>query len=166
LCTELGPAQCYSTNRVGFRLPRRLPIARHVTARRAGAVPTVPARLRCRRRVSLLPPRANHATGPYCLRSPHAEAHFPFFIPPSLYSGASRAGHRVARRPVNQHHRPLLWPVTDGSPLPKLPRAPPCAPLPPVFLQPSHHPMRSPPMHRPSTARQQPPSTCGPRCHR
>jgi hypothetical protein len=40
LCTELGPAQCYSTDPVGFRQPRRLPTARRVTARRAGAVPT------------------------------------------------------------------------------------------------------------------------------
>jgi hypothetical protein len=56
--------------------------------------------------------------------------------------------------------------LSSGSPPPELPRAPPRAPLPLVFLQPSHHPTRSPPTHHPSTTHQQSPSTCGPRYRR
>jgi hypothetical protein len=43
---------------------------------------------------------------------------------------------------------------------------PPRAPLPLVFLHPSHHTVRSPPTHHPSSACQQPPSACRPRCRR
>jgi hypothetical protein len=61
-----------------------------------------------------------------------------------LCDAAPQAGHRVARRPINRHHRPLLQPVTDDSPLPELSQAAPHAPLPPAFLQPSHHPREVP----------------------
>jgi hypothetical protein len=74
--------------------------------------------------------------------------------------------HSIARRPVNRHHRPLLWPVSDGSPPPKLPRAPPWAPPPSAFLQPSRHHHEVPTDARPSTACQQLPSTCRLHCHR
>jgi hypothetical protein len=117
----------------------------------------------------------------YRLRSPRTGAHLPSSshhrcIPAQLQpinrrssalcDAAPQADHRVACRAINRCHRPLLRPVTDGSPPPELPRAPPHTPLPPVLLQPSHHSVRSPPTHRPSTAHQQPPSTYGPRCRR
>jgi hypothetical protein len=57
----------------------------------------------------------------------------------ALRDAAPQADHRVARRPVNQHRRPLLWPVTNGSPPPELPRAPPRAPLPLVSVRPGRH---------------------------
>jgi hypothetical protein len=57
----------------------------------------------------------------------------------ALRDAAPQAGHRVARRPVNRHHRPLLRPVTNGSPPPELPRAPPRAPLSPVSVRPGQH---------------------------
>jgi hypothetical protein len=76
-----------------------------------------------------------------------------------------QADRRAAHRPIKQHHRPLLRPVTDYFPLLELPQAPPRAPLPPIFLHPSHHAVRSPPTHHPSSARQQPPSACRPHCH-
>jgi hypothetical protein len=142
---------------------------------------TAPARLRCRRRVSLLPPRAQHATGriafahhapeltsllhPTIGASPH-NYHRIHRRSSVLRDALPQADHRVACRAINRCHRPLLRPVTNGSPPPELPRAPPHALLPPVLLQPSHHSVRSPPTHRPSTAHQQPPSTYGPRCRR
>jgi hypothetical protein len=181
----LGPAQCYSNDLVGFRQPQRLPTARRVTACRADAVPT--ALSRPRQRASDADARVAAASTcsacnrSYRVRSPRTGAHLPSSshhrrIPAQLQpihrrssalrDAAPQADHRVACRAINRCHRPLLRPITDGSPPPELPRAPPRAPLPPVLLQPSHHSVRSPTTHRPSTARQQPPSTYGSRCHR
>jgi hypothetical protein len=175
----LGPAQCYSTNPVGFG-QRRLPTALSATARRAAAVPTMPASLRCRRRVSLLP-RLLYVPAMQPLHSPRAGAR-PLLHPAAAVPGVVLHNrHRIHRhssalrdthpKPTtalptdpSQHHRPLLRPVTDYSPLPELPRAPPRTPMPPVFLHPSHHAMKSPPTHQPSSARQPPPSACRPRC--
>jgi hypothetical protein len=191
----LGPAQCYSTNRVSFR-PRQSLLTAHCSDsyRRSS-----PSRCRfpaapgyCATLYAPHRPREMHCR-PYPLAAWLHQSEGPLFFlfarlcsllracsachhalccrqvhrhSSTLRDAAPQAGHRVARRPINRHHRPLLRPVTNGSPLPELPQAPPRAPLPPIFLQPSHHPMRSPPTHRPSTARQQPPSTCGPRCRR
>jgi hypothetical protein len=79
LCTELGLAQCYSTDPVGFG-QRRLPTALSATAHRAAAVPTMPASLHCRRRVSLLP---------HLLYVPAMQQLIPFFIPMPLYPAQS-----------------------------------------------------------------------------
>jgi hypothetical protein len=57
----------------------------------------------------------------------------------ALHDAAPQAGHRVACRPVNRHHRPLLRPVTNGFPPPELPQAPPCTPLPPASVRPGRH---------------------------
>jgi hypothetical protein len=173
----LGPAQCYSTDRVGFRphaIGFRLPLVTVSPCMRrtahvrcvVGLIPSWHGFIEAKdplfflfaRLCSLL--RACYACHrALCCRRVHHRSS-------ALRDAAPQASHRVARRPVNRHHRPLLRPVTDGSPPPELPRAPPHAPLPLVFFQPNHHPMRSPPTHRPSTAHQQLPSTCGPRCRR
>jgi hypothetical protein len=110
-------------------------------------VPTAPARLRCRRRVSLLLPRAQHGTGhiafachapeltsllnPTIGASPHSCRRI-HRRSSALRDAAPQADHRVACRAINRCHRPLLRPITDGSPLPELPRVPPHAPLPPA----------------------------------
>jgi hypothetical protein len=84
LCTELGPAQCYSTNPVGFGQP--------VSSDRAQrAEPPLfrplPAPLRCRRRVSLLP----------------RELHAPPMPPPvSEASSRRRAVVSRVRQPLNR----------------------------------------------------------------
>jgi hypothetical protein len=91
LCTELVPAQCYSADRVGFRQPRHLPTARHMTAHRAGALPTTPARLRYRHRVSLL-------------------LHVPTMQPTALPSLATRWSSPLLFIPQ------LLYPAHSGTP--------------------------------------------------
>jgi hypothetical protein len=148
------------------------------------AVPTAPARLRCRSRVSLL--LHVPTMQPAALPSLATRWSSPlFFIPPPLYPTHSHtpAAESTAAplRSVTPHPKPTTAlpaepsnSTTDHSsgrspttPLrPSCREAPPRAPLPPVFLQPSHHTVRSPPTHHPSTTRQQPPSTCRQRCRR
>jgi hypothetical protein len=146
----LGPAQCYSTNRVGFGPRQSLPIAHCSDSCRRSSLsrcrfpaapgyrvtlhaPHRPREMRCRP----YPPVAwlHRSKGPFfflfahlcsllracsachralCCRRVHRRSS-------ALRDAALQASHSVARRPVNRHHRPLLWPVTDGSPLPELP---------------------------------------------
>jgi hypothetical protein len=182
LCTELGPAQCYSTDLVGFGQPASSDRAQRdstpsLRCSDHASSPPLPAP-----RVTAATPalRARHATASLTTRksSPPSSSrrrcsrHSPAQPPPNpplllcAPCHSPQADHRAAHRPVKQHLRPLLRPVTDYFPPPELPRVPPHAPLPPVFLHPSHHAVRSPPTHHPSSARQQPPSACRPRCHR
>jgi hypothetical protein len=109
----LGPAQCYSTDRVGFRPRQSLPTARcsdicrhsspsrcqfptapgyHVTLH----APHRPREMRCRPY-----PLAAWLHRALCYRRVHRRSS-------ALRDAAPQAGHRVARRPVNRHHRPLL----------------------------------------------------------
>jgi hypothetical protein len=117
LCTELGPAQCYSTDPVGFRQLWRLPTARSTTARRAATVPTMLAPLRCRRRVPLLP-RLLHVPAMQPLHSPRAGAR-PLLHPAAAVPGAvPHNRHRIHRRSSalrDTHPKPTTALPTDPS---------------------------------------------------
>jgi hypothetical protein len=107
----LGPAQCYSTDPVSFRQPRRLPTTHRMTAHRAGAIPTALSRpcqrafdadaaCRCCFHVpsmqpAISPSLAMHQSSP------------PFFIPPSAHPRTAAAESTVAPlRSVTPHPKP------------------------------------------------------------
>jgi hypothetical protein len=116
LCTELGPAQCYSTAQ-SVSDSRRLSTARSATPRRAAAVPTMPASLRCRRRVSLLP-RLLYVPAMQPLHSPRAGARpllHPVAAVPSAVLHNCHQIHRRSSALRDTHPKPTTALPTDPS---------------------------------------------------
>jgi hypothetical protein len=107
--TELGPAQCYSTDPVGFRQPRRCSDC---------AVSIAPERLRCRRRVSLL--LHVPTMQPVTLPSLTTRWSSPLlFIPSPLYPAHPHTpvaeSTTAPLRSVTPHHKPTTALPTEPS---------------------------------------------------